>query len=252
MLKHWVLRPIVLFAATYAGVGALHELAHALTAYVLGVPSTLFHLYVDLEPGDGNLDQQAIIRVAGPVFCLCLGLVCWLAYKKAGSSRAALPLLYLAWFGIVTFFGNLMSTPFVGDFSDMALAFGLSMPVRYAAAVVGFLAVCGLSFFMGTELRQWSPAGVSASRAMLGMIVLPAIVGTALALLIFLPFPPGWIPARIGESAFWIFAAIGTFVSRKRSADSSRDFGLGWPDLALLLAAVLAVRLMAVGIAFTP
>jgi len=251
MSKHWLLRPIVLFAATYAGVGALHELAHALTAYVLGVPSTLFHLYVHLEPGDGNLDQRAIIRAAGPVFCLGLGLVCWLLYKTAKHSRASLPLLYLAWFGVVTFFGNLMSTPFVGDFSDMALAFGLSMPLRYAAAVVGFLAVCGLSFFMGTQLRQWSPQGVSASRAMLGMIVLPVIVGTALALLIFLPFPPGWIYARIGESAFWIFAAIGTFVSRKQPADSSRDLALGWPDFAFLLAAILLVRLMAMGIAFT-
>jgi hypothetical protein len=125
------------------------------------------------------------------------------------------------------------------------------MPLRYAAAVVGFLAVCRLSFFMGIQLRQWSPAGVSASRAMLGMIVLPVIVGTALALLIFLPFPPGWIPARIGESAFWIFAAIGTFVSRKQPADSSRDLALGWPDFAFLLAAILLVRLMAMGIAFT-
>jgi hypothetical protein len=204
------------------------------------------------NPGDGNLDQRAIIRVAGPVFCLCLGLVCWFVYKKAKRSRAGLPLLYLAWFGVVTFFGNLMSTPFVGDFSDMALAFGLSMPVRYAAAVVGFLAVCGLSFFMGTELRQWSPPRVGASRAMLGMIVLPVIVGTALALLIFLPFPPGWISARVGESAFWIFAAIGTFASRKQPADRSRDLHLGWPDLALFLAAVLVVRLMAVGIALTP
>ena len=252
MLKHWVLRPIVLSAAAYTIIGILHELAHALTAYALHVPSTLFHLYVSLEPGAGDLNQRAIIRAAGPVFCLCLGLVSWFGYKKAESSRPALPLLYLAWFGVVTFFGTLMGTPFVGDFSGMALAFGLSMPLRYAAAVLGLLAICGLSYFMGTELRRWSPAGVSSANAMLGMVVTPAIVGTALGLLIFLPFPPDWISARIGESAFWIFAAVGTFVSRKRPPDCSRDLALGWPDLALLLAAILVVRLMALGIAFTP
>lgn len=252
MLKHWVLRPIVLFTAAYTIIGVLHELAHALTAYALHVPSTLFHLYARLDPGAGNLNQRAIIRAAGPVFCLCLGLVSWFGYKKATPSRPALPLLYLGWFGVVTFFGNLMGTPFVGDFSDMALAFGLSMPLRYAAAVVGFLAICGLSFFMGTELRRWSPAGISSANAMLGMVLTPTIVGTALALLIFLPFPPDWVSARIGESTFWVFAAVGTFISPKLPADSSRDLALGWPDLALLLAAILAVRLMALGISFTP
>ncbi len=252
MSKHWVLRPIVLSTAAYTTIGILHELAHALTAYALHVPSTLYHLYARLEPGAGDLNQRAIIRAAGPVFCLCLGLASLFGYKKAEPSRTALPLLYLAWFGVVTFFGNLMGTPFVGDFSAIALAFASSMPFRYAAAVVGFLAICGLSFFMGTELRRWSPAGVSSANATLGMVVMPAIVGTALALLIFLPFPPGWVSARIGESAFWIFAAVGTFISRKQPADSSRDLALGWPDIALLLAAILAVRLMAFGIAFTP
>ena len=252
MLKHWALRPIVLFAAAYTIIGVLHELAHALTAYVLGVPSTLFHLYARLEPGAGDLNQRAVIRAAGPVFCLCLGLVCWFGYKKAEGSRAALPLLYLAWFGVVTFFGNLMSAPFVGDFSDMALAFGLSMPVRYAAAIAGFLSICGLSFFMGVELRKWSPAEVTAARATVGMIVLPVCLGTVLALLIFQPMPLDWVSARIGESAFWIFAAVGTFISRKQPADTRGDLGLRWYDLALLLAAALIVRLMAVGIAFTP
>lgn len=252
MLKHWALRPIVLFTAGYTIIGILHELAHALTAYVLHVPVTLFHLYAHLEPGAGDLNQRAVIRAAGPVFCLFLGLICWFGYKRAEGSRAALPLLYLAWFGIVTFFGNAMGTPFVGDFSSMAEAFGLSMPVRYAAAIAGFLAICGLSLFIGTELCKWSPAGTSSARATLGMVVLPVIVGTALALLIFLPFPPDWVSARIGESAFWIFAAVGIFISRKQPADSSRDLALGWPDVALLLAAVIVVRFLASGIEFTP
>ena len=80
----------------------------------LHVPSTLFHLYARLEPGAGDLNQRAIIRAAGPVFCLCLSLLSWFGYKKTKPSRPALPLLYLAWFGVVTFFGNLMGTPFVG------------------------------------------------------------------------------------------------------------------------------------------
>ena len=252
MLKQWVPRPIVLFAAAYTIIGVLHELAHALTAYVLGVPFTIFHLYVNLAPGEGDFNRVAVIRAAGPTFCLCLGFACWLGYKKTNGSRAALPLLYLAWFSVVTFFGNLLGTPAVGDFSSLAITFGSPMSVRYAAAVIGLLAICGLSFFIGTELRRWAPAGVTSLVATIGMIVLPVIVGTVLALLIFMPMPWDWISARIGESAFWIFAALGAFVSRRQPADSSRDLGLHWPDIALLLTAVVVARVMAIGIAYTP
>src|SRR6185369_9110820 len=116
----------------------------------------------------------------------------------------------------------------------------------------GFLSICGLSFYMGTELRKWSPANTSPSRATVGMILLPVAIGTLLALLIFLPMSPDRVVSRLGESAFWIFAAIGTFVSRKQSADSNRDLRLGWPDLCFLASAILAVRLTAGGIELAP
>jgi O-antigen/teichoic acid export membrane protein len=46
-----------------------------------------------------------------------------------------LPLLYLSVFGVGTFFGNLMSTSFVGDFSAAAIALSLPMTVRYAISL---------------------------------------------------------------------------------------------------------------------
>jgi hypothetical protein len=248
----WALRLIVLFAAAYTIIGILHEWAHALTAYALRVPSTLFHLYVQLDQGDGTLNERAVIRAAGPLFCLGVGIVCWLAYRKARGSRAELLLLYLAWFGIATFFGNLMGTAFVGDFSSLALAFQLSMPARYAAAVVGLLLLCGLSFLVGMELRKWAPADAGRARTMIGVIAIPAIVGTALCLLIYLPMPLDFATARVAESAFWIFGAIGALINRKQPAENRRNFGVSWADFATLLAAAGVIRLMVVGIAFEP
>ena len=137
------------------------------------MPSTLFHLNVHLDRADGTINERAVIRVAGPLFCLGVGLVCWFAYRKAKGSRAELPLLYLAWFGIGTLLGNLMSTPFVGDFSDLALAFHLTMPVRYGAGIIGVLSLCAFSFLIGMELRKWTPKGISVVRAMIGVIALP-------------------------------------------------------------------------------
>jgi len=248
----WGVRPILLFAAGYTIIGILHEWSHALMAFALKVPSTLFHLYVHLNRTDGTINQRSVIGVAGPLFCLVLGLVCGFAYRNTKGSRAGLLLLYLAWFGTSTFFGNLISTPFVGDFSSLALAFHLPMSVRYALAVVGLLSLSGLSFLIGRELRTWVPVGVSAVRAMVGMIVIPAIVGQALAILIFLPMPFAFAITRVGESAFWIFAVVGILISRKQSAETSRGLGWSWMDLAFLLVPILLVRTMVGGITLVP
>jgi len=248
----WAVRPIVLFAAAFTIIGIVHEWAHALTAYALKVPSTLFHLYVDFAPADQTLNQRALIGVAGPLVCLLVGLVCCFAYRKTKGSPAELLLLYLAWFGSATFFGNLISAPFVGDFSSLALLFRLPMSVRYSAGVVGLLSVCGLAFFIGTELRNWAPVGVNALSSMLGLVALPVIVGTAIAVLIFLPMSPAFATARASESIFWIFGAIGALISRKQPSGSGRRLGWRSMDFVVLSAAILVVRVMAGGIALVP
>jgi hypothetical protein len=250
--KAWGLRPIVLFAATYLIISTLHELTHALTAYVLRIPSTLFHVGVNLDRSHGTLNQHAIIGVAGPLFALGIGLLSWCAYIRARDSRLGLPLLYLVMFGTGTFFGNLMSTAFVGDFSRLALTLQLPMPLRYSVSFLGLLLLCGLSFLIGMEMRRWAPVGVSATGATIGMIALPAIFGTAIVLIILLPLPTAFAYGRIVESLFWIFAAVGTMVSRKHPSDSKLDLALEWTDIAVLLIAALVVRLMVGGITFAP
>ena len=65
--KAWGLRPLVLFATAYTVTTIVHELAHALTAYALRVPSTLFHFAVHIDRAHGTLNQRAVIGVAGPL-----------------------------------------------------------------------------------------------------------------------------------------------------------------------------------------
>lgn len=248
----WGLRPILLFAASYTLIGIVHEWAHALTAYALKVPSTLFHLYVELDRTPRTTNERALIGVSGPLFCLGVGVVCWFAARKAKNSRVRLLLLYLAWFGSATFFGNLMSTPFVGDFSALALAFQLPMSVRYVLCFVGAATLCALSFLMGRELRRWVPREVNSIAAMIGIIALPVILGSAIAILIFLPMSSAFAIGRAGELMFWIFGVVGTLVSRQQPAESTRELGLGWLDFAILLVTILVVRVMARGIALVP
>lgn len=248
----WGLRPVVLYATLYMVVGILHEFSHAITAYSLGIPSTLLHLHVNLNRTIGTLNQRAIVGVAGPLVALCIGLLCWIAYIRVRDSRFGLALLYAAWFGVSTFFGNLISTAFVGDFSRLALTLQWSNPVRYSISLVGVLMLCGWSFLVGTELRRWAPVGVSAAKATIGMIVIPAVVGTAILLLIFLPMPPAYAYGRMAESLFWIPAGIGALIKRKDPTTARRKLRLAWWDVVLFLLAATVVRLMALGITFQP
>ena len=248
--KDWSLRPLILFVATYTIIGVLHECAHALTAYSLNVPSVLTHLYVHIDQAGGTLNQRTLIGLAGPLFCLAIGLVCWFAYCRV-KTRARLPLLYLGWFGVATFLGNLISTPFVGDFSALAQLFHLGMPIRYGLSITGALLLCGFAFFVGTELRRYAPPGVGAAKALTGLIIIPVIGGTAATLLIFLPMPHEFVVGRITEPSFWIFAALGTWRSRKHF-QGVLNARLSWADFALLAVSVAVVRLIAGGIALVP
>lgn len=247
-----VFRPIILFATAYIIAAAVHEWSHALTAYALNVPSTLYHFGVNLERDRGTLIERAVIGIAGPLCSLAVGLAGWLAYRRARGARSELLLLYFAIFGVSTFFGNLMSAAFVGDFSRAAHALRLPAPARYAMSLVGLLSLCGLTFMAGAELRRLAPAGSRASHALVVMVVLPAVFGTAAATLAHLPMPSPLALARLAEASFWIFGATGLLVSRSRPSGSGQTLRLNWADSAAFLAAVLALRVMSGGIALQP
>jgi hypothetical protein len=246
----WGLRPIVLFAAVYMVIGIVHEFSHAIAAYSLGIPFTLLHLHLNLNRTIGTPNQRAIIGVAGPLIALCIGLLCWIAYIRVRDSRFGLPLLYAAWFGAATFFGNLISTAFVGDFSRLAMTLQWSSTVRYVISVVGVLSLCSWSFLVGKELRAWAPVSVSAAKATIGMIVIPAVVGTPLLLLMFLPMPLTYAYGRIAESLFWIPGSIAAWIKQESNMTAQRKLQLGWGDVVLFLLAAAVVRLMAAGITF--
>lgn len=250
----WVLRPIVWFAAASMVTTILHELAHACAAFAIGVRSTLFNYSADLDltPAQAATNLPALIRVAGPVFCLVFGMLSWLALRRLRGSAAEVPLLYLAVFGIGTFFGNLMSTSFVGDFSAAAVALRLPMTVRYAITVVGALSVAAVHCWAGREILQWVPAHVGKVAGILGIIALPVVVGTAAVILVNQPMRGTSPSARVAEGAVWVFAAIGALVTRRQSPNGRDRLGLRWADGAVTLLAVLVIRLMVRGIPFVP
>ena len=247
-----MLRRILWFATAYTLVIIVHETAHALTAYALGLETTLYHFWVNIDPANrATIAGRSAYGVAGPVASLLLGIAAWLTYRnrRIRGSAAAMPLLYLAAIGISNFFGNLMSAAFIGDFSNVANWLGLPGSARYAVTILGAIVLTAVMFIAGRELARWTPPRASRAIAALTAVVLPVLIGTAVIILVNQPIPiAGFAMARVGESAFWLFAAVGDFTAAPRSAQESADLRLRWPDAAIAVLVVAAVRIMSLGI----
>jgi hypothetical protein len=246
-----MLRPTLLFVAGYVIATSLHELAHGLAALWLGLPSTLFHLYVNVDLTNATPYVQSVVRAAGPVFSLVLGVLCWFAHRAVRGWWPELPLFYVAVFGVASFLGNAFSVAFVGDFSNMATALDLSQNVRYAIAGVGGFLLIGFAFDIGRELREWAPEGVGALKATAAVVAAPAIVGTAAILLVYQPMDANALQARAAEGAFWLFAALGALVGSVRPP-RAEGLEARRADWLFALVVVLALRVLVLGIPLTP
>src|SRR5262245_15882200 len=108
-------RPTLLFVAGYVINTSLHEVAHALAALWLGLPSTLFHSYVAVDLTNQTPYVQGFVRAAGPIFSLVVGVLCWFAHRAVRGWWLELPLFYVAVFGVANFLGNTFSVALVGD-----------------------------------------------------------------------------------------------------------------------------------------
>jgi hypothetical protein len=250
--RAWFLRPTVWFAAASMVTTILHELTHAAVAYAIGVRSTLFNYDVDLHLTEAQAatNRAAVIGIAGPFVCLGLGVLGWLAFRRARGSAVELPLLYVSVFGIGTFFGNLMSASFAGDFSAAAVALGLPIGVRYAISLAGVLSVSAIHFWGGRQLIRWVPADVGRVIGMLGIIAVPVVLGTAIVILV--NQPRAGAAVRFGEALFWLFAAVAALVTTRHLQNYRERLGLQWIDAAVIVVAVLMVRVMVRGIPLVP
>jgi len=248
------LRPILWFTVASVAMTTIHECAHAAVAFAMGVPLTLYSYYADLDmtPDQAASTLPAIVRVAGPTVCLVVGMLSWFALTRTRRPAVRLPLLYFTVFGIGTFFGNLMSVAFVGDFSAIADALSLPMGLRYVIAGAGFVSMIAVHVWGGRRLLGIVPANVHRVAGTLAVIVLPALLGTTAIVLLNQPMPASFAGARAAESFFWLFAAIGAIGTKRIDSSKPGSLELHWADGVAAVVAVVAVRAMVHGIPFVP
>jgi len=245
----WALRPTLLFCAAYLLDGVLHEVAHAIAAFCLGVPSVLFQYRVDVRPEDAEPWQHALIAGAGAIASGAFALLCAWAYRRAAGRPGQLMLLYLAALAAMMLFGNMMSE--VGDFARVEDALDSPYAVRTVMTGIGFLGLVGVLSVAGRELRTWFAKGMSTAAGVLVFIVIPAVVGTGLASWLSQPMPQPFTLARYAEGALWIVAAISAWNTRLRPSVEHRP---EWNvvDALVAIAAAGAVRALVPGIIVLP
>ena len=243
------LRPTLLFVAAFALNISPHEAAHALAGYVMGFSSTLFQMWVDPDAASATPLQLAVIATTGPIFSLIMGIVCLLIYGKVYRTRpSGLFFLMMAMVGIYSFLGPVAGVAFGGDFNIASNFLGAPKTILYSVSAVGFLLLSVFMFFIGRELSQWAPPDFERAKNVLCTTVAPWLIGTALAVLLYLPLPQFLVGSAVSGSAFWLVAVIGaTFgYSRKRTTHSTAS--LTWIDFGLMIIAVALVRILAHGV----
>jgi hypothetical protein len=243
------LRTTVLFFTAYALNTTAHEFAHALTAYSLGLRSTIFHYYTHVDFTGTEPSPRVLVAIAGPVFSLIFGLTCWLVYRKTRFKPSKLPWLYLAILGISIFSGNLFAASFTGDFGTAATILNVDPTIRLLVSILGLTLTCAFMYAMGQELVQWSPPGSSRTGAVIYMIAWPALLGTALVILAFLPLPAQFIAGWMATSLFWLFAAWGASLA---SGTGGGDPQTRPVEYLAAAAALAVVRILVAGVSLAP
>jgi hypothetical protein len=245
----------IAFTTAFLVTAMSHEGAHALVARLLGLHPVLHHNYVQ-TPSDVSPNARLWVPAAGPIVSLIMGAAC-LIWVRA-TTRPSLITLTAVWLGVLgitTFFGYLVLGPFVrdGDTGKVFAELGTPAPFMWLFAVAGFASmvfiVRGAAPLFARHIPK--PGGdIQVSRRELanGLIALPAIAGTALAVVLSLPAPTFaslLYPFTIGLISF---AAYRAFVR----SSSALPAGIHYTARALVGPLLLLMALIAVSLALIP
>jgi hypothetical protein len=103
-------------------------------------------------------------------------------------------------------------------------------------------------FWLGRQLREWIPDKVGKTFGVIGVVVAPIILGTAIIILINQPVPscPPFVSSRLSQAGLGMFTLLGAV--RPGASAAGRSFRLWWIDGTVAITAVLIVRILVFGI----
>ena len=236
-------------AALLHGIG--HDVAQAVAAWGVGIPSTLYHFFVlfDVPTTNGapmlGAREVVVIYGAPVVFSAIVSLAGAWVYDNVRSAAAALFALYFAAFGAIGVLSSVLSTPISGGPHNIALVLDVPIALQIGLSVPAGLMLIIVMWLIGSRLQP--PAGT---------LVVPFVAATAARLLVYAPMPWPMAGMLLGGSAVWLVAIAGSVWEHRRARRAGRS-SAPLPPVNLALSAmvlpvflILVVRLMTMGVRF--
>jgi hypothetical protein len=244
-----ICRPTLLFVVAFALSVTPHEVVHAITSYFLGFSSTVFPMWVNPDSAEASPAQLAIIAVAGPIFSLLVGLLCWIVYRRRLRNRpSGLAFLMIAIVGVYSFLGPLVGAALGGDFHTAFTSLHIPRLLGYLSSATGFILLPSFMFYMGRELSCWAPRQFGRLKAVACTTLAPWLVGPLLLLLVYWPLPRFLVGPMLGGSAFWVFAVLGATLGFPTRATTPAISSVTRSDVLLIVVVLTMIRLLANGI----
>ncbi|WP_258105483.1 hypothetical protein [Marinoscillum sp. MHG1-6] len=247
-----------LFATAFALTTFLHELAHALTANILGIESTLFHSYVSYDDDQVSKTHQMLIAANGPLFSLLQAVICFVLIRKRKSADfGGIFLWWMAVIGTVVFLGYVMMGPFI-PYGDTGKVYALlSIPPAVTLPLMGLAIFAIILFFKKATplLKEMlvtikTALNLNGQQAFIQLFFIPVVIGTFLNLGNSLPAPtPISLALPVVVSLTMIPSAIRLGKNEWTDSGSVFKFSLGsyWPIASMILSTIV-LRFLASGL----
>ena len=239
-----------------------HELAHYVTALILGYEAIIFHNRVVYEMLSSPEDELGI-AAAGPIFSLVQGVVAYNSVKRFPPNGFSLWLLWMGISGILTFMGYLMIAPLVqvGDTGKVFSILGVPPMIQIGLAILSAIALTIIFIFSARMFEPFVGEDLGGDKKKQAkwaqnLIMFPLFIG--LLLVTILQFPVTHFISLVGTifPPFAIMAIFGAFMGRKLSfssfqATTNIHLHISVFLVVLTVLGILLNRWMATGISFT-
>jgi hypothetical protein len=239
-----------MFALALRASSVLHEGAHALVAWLHGVPITISNFAVH---GKASPPVAIAMAAAGPLYSLVQGAACALALQSFGAKNSAFRLLlvWLALHGLSAAFGYLL-TPFggAGDVALICRLLGVGNAVRGVLVLVGAAGILWTGWLCASLLLPFAEPGAllnapeARARLLLELAVVPWLVGTVIAFAFAWPFSNRFsLLYEVASGAFTIVAY--RFAQRASAPELTHGCPEApiWPWAVVTAVVMLASRL---------
>ncbi len=214
----------------------LHEFGHGLIGLLVGQHPTVYALHEhDIA---GSRMDVGLIATAGPVLSLLLGIIfLWIYKYQKGQGFGRYLTLWLGLFSTASFFGYLMTAPFLasGDIAVVLRVMHLGVVFRWLSFIIGSAGIILVSRLALPRLVQLTNADAPLRGQTIALASLSWIVGSIIVLIAILPTPPLMAPL-IG-----LFVPFINFLASRRDPKQSYGVPGASPTLSYLGIGLLIV-----------